>query len=204
MKVSNDLGRMEVWNKFILDGNQDALSLVYFHYYDLLFDYGHKYTTDKQLVEDTIQDIFIYFMKHRKRIGIVKNLNGYLISTFRRQLILDLKKQKKTILIDQMPEEHFNYFKSQSQDISDSDNQELVHTTIKQCICKLTNKQQEIIFLRFEREISYEEIAKVLNISVDSCYKSIHRSIKTIRSEVEKTLGKGRSLILWFISGSSI
>ena len=204
MKVSNDLGRMEVWNKFILDGNQNALSQVYFHYYDLLFDYGHRYTTDKQLVEDTIQDIFIYFMKHRKSIGIVKSLNGYLISTFRRQLILYLNKQKKTILSDQMPEEHFDYFKNQDQDISDSDNQELVHTTIKQCICKLTNKQQEIIFLRFEREISYEEIAKVLNISVDSCYKSIHRSIKTIRSEVEKTLGKGRSLILWFISGSSI
>lgn len=192
MKALKNNDQIEVWNQFILDGNQNALSQLYFHYYDLLFDYGLKRTSDKQLVEDAIQDIFINFIKLRESIGSVKNLTGYLISTFRRQLFLEHKKQKKTIPTEQLPEEHFDYFKSPEQDIAEAENMERLHSTINQCISKLTDKQREIIFLRFEREISYEEIAETLNISVESCYKSTYRSIKTIRSEVEKILGKNQ------------
>jgi RNA polymerase sigma factor (sigma-70 family) len=197
MKVLKSNDQIDVWNQFILNGNMDALSRIYFHCYDLLFTYGMKYTSDKLVVEDTIQNVFMNFIKFRESIGDVKNLSGYLISTFRRQLFLDLNKQKKTIPTEQLPEEQFDFFLSNEQGISDKEDMERIHLTIKQCIGKLTVKQQEIIFLRFESEISYEEIAVILNISIDSCYKSVYRSIKTIRSEVEKILGKGGSLILW-------
>ncbi|MCX6222889.1 MAG: sigma-70 family RNA polymerase sigma factor [Bacteroidia bacterium] len=202
MKEPKGIDQNEVWNNFILNGDLYALSNIYLHYYDLLFDYGQRHTSDKQLVEDTIQNVFINIIKFRKSISIVKNLNGYLISTFRRQLFLDLNKKKKTILTEQLPEEHFDYFKSPDQDVSDEENLGRLHLTIKQCIDKLTDKQQEIIFLRFEREISYEEIAETLNISVDSCYKSIHRAIKTVRSEAEKILEKRGNIFLciWFRS----
>ena len=197
--MSDGMRQLDVWNKFILDGNLDALSQIYFQYYDLLFDYGQRHISDRQLVEDVIQDVFINLIKTRKNIGIVKNLNGYLFSTFRRQLFLDFNKQKKTILTEKFPEEHFEYFKSPEQSIPENENMELLYSTVKHCIEKLTDRQREIIFLRFEREISYEEIALTLNISVDSCYKSTYRSIKIIRSEVEKILGKQGNIFLIFL-----
>ena len=196
MQVSNNISPIDNWNQFILDGNLDALSQIYFHYYDCLFDYGLKHTSDKQLVEDTIQNVFINFIKFRESIGSVKNLTGYLISTFRRQLYLDLNKHKKTILTEQFPEEHFDYFRCPEQDLSDVENKERLYSAIEQCISKLTDKQREIIFLRFEREISYDEIAQILNISVESCYKSSYRSIKIIKSGVEKILGKAGNIFI--------
>jgi|SRR5665647_893726 len=196
MHVSKDILLFEVWNKFIFDGNQDALSQIYFHYYDLLFDYGQRHTSDRQLVEDVIQDVFINLIKLRKSIGIVKDLDGYFISSYRRQLFLDINKQRKTILTEYFPENNFDYFKSPAIDISENENTERLYSTIKHCIENLTAKQREIIFLRFESEISYEDIANTLNISVDSCYKSTYRSIKIIRSEVEKILGKAANIIL--------
>lgn len=203
MDVSKDISQIDIWNHFILDGNLDALSNIYLHYYDLLFDYGIRHASDKQLVEDTIQNIFINFIKVRKNIGIVKNLDGYLISTFRRQLFHDSKKQHIGISLDQMGEEHFDYFKSPEQEIVEKENLERIHTAIKQSIHKLSEKQQEIIFLRFERNISYAEIAEILDISVDSCYKSIHRTIKKIRSEAEVILGKGGNIFLWILFRSA-
>lgn len=195
-KLTNDFGQLENWNKYILDGDQDSLSTIYFCYYDLLFDYGLRHTHDKQLVEDVIQDIFINFIKFRKTTGEVKNLTGYILSTFRNQLFHDFQKNKRFIMTGEFPEERFDYFKSPEQQISENDNSERIHSTIRQCIGNLTAKQQEIIFLRFEREISYHEIALILNISVDSCYKSTYRAIKTIRSEVEMILGKGANILL--------
>ena len=44
MKISGNLNLIEVWDKFILNGDQDALSVIYFQYYDLLFDYGLRHT----------------------------------------------------------------------------------------------------------------------------------------------------------------
>lgn len=198
--MSDSTSQLDVWNKFTIDGDLDALSQIYSQYYDLLFDYGHRHISDKQLVEDAIQDIFINFIRLRKNIGLVKNLNGYIISVFRRRLFLDFNKRKRTILIEKFPEEHFDYFRSQEHNNSDNENKEQLYSTVKNCIGKLTDSQREIIYLRFEREISYEEIALTLNISVDSCYKSTYRSIKIIRSEVENILNKKGNIFLLFLN----
>lgn len=191
---------MNEWNRFIHDGNPDSLSVVYFHYYDLLFTYGMKHSTDKQAVEDAIQDVFMTLIKSRNNIGIVQNLTGYMVSSFRRELFTKLNKQKKTIVTDNLPVEHFEFFKSDDQDLIEKENLDQLSSIVRECIGKLPSKQQEIVYLRFENGISYEEIASMLQITVDSCYKSVYRSIKTIRNEVRRITGKGGNLILLFIA----
>lgn len=197
---NNDL--IVSWNDFIQKGDLDALSKVYFHHYDLLFSYGLKHSSDTYFVEDIIQDVFMNLIKQRKRISEVKNIAGYLVTTFRNQLFLDLNKQKNIILTE-FPEEQFEFYKSPDQLNTEKENLEQVHLAIKQCVSKLTSKQQEIIYLRFNSGISYEEISEMLQISVDSCYKSVHRSIRKIRTEAEKILSKKEIMILWFWSKMS-
>jgi len=200
MLKSQELSQIEIWNQFIEDGDTMSLSHIYKENYDLLYDYGLRYTSDVKIVEDSIQEVFISIIKYRNKIGIVKNLQGYLISSFRRQLFLILNNKKKTISIDLMPEGSFDYFRSPDNEISEKEDIEFLHTSINECISNLTNKQKEIIFLRFERDIPYEEIATILNISVESCYKSIYRTIKTIRCAVEKKIIRSEKLILGFTS----
>ncbi len=196
--------QLKEWNRFIQDGNLDALSRIYFHYYDLLFTYGMKHGSDRLAVEDSIQDVFMNLIKYRKTIGVVKNLPGYLVSTFRHQHFLTEQNQKKKLPTGNVSAEHFEFFKTDDEDLQEQENIEQLHATIRQCIGKLSSRQQEIVFLRFENNISYEEIAGMLQISVDSCYKSVYRSIKTIRQEVGKMTGKGEGIILLFLSKLTI
>jgi RNA polymerase sigma factor (sigma-70 family) len=199
MLESQRLNQILIWNQFIENGDMVSLSHIYKENYDLLYDYGLRYTSDIKVVEDSIQEVYISLIKYRKKIGIVKNLQGYLISSFRRQLFLSLNNKKKTISIDQMPEGFsFDYFKSPDNEISDKEDIEFLYATINECIGNLTNKQKEIMFLRFERDVPYEEIAAILNISVESCYKSIYRTIKTIRCAVEKKIIRSGKQALGF------
>jgi len=200
MLESQKLNQISNWNRFIEVGDQVSLSLIYSENYDLLYDYGLRYTSDIKIVEDSIQEVFISIIKYRSKIGIVKNIQGYLISSFRRQLFLGLNSKKRTISMDLMPEGSFDYFKSPDNEISDKEDLEFLHTAINDCISNLTNKQKEIMFLRFERDIPYEEIALILNISVESCYKSIYRTIKTIRCVVERKIISSGKLIFGFSS----
>lgn len=96
MEIFNNGNQVDNWNHFIKSGDLDALSQVYFHYYDLLFTYGLKITSDRQIVEDSIQNVFLSCIKSRKNITEVKSLNGYLVSSFRRELFNSLEKKKRT------------------------------------------------------------------------------------------------------------
>lgn len=200
MKEVQPDNRMKEWFRFIQEGNLDALSGIYFHYYDLLFSYGLKHADDKQSVEDAIQDVFMNLIKSRKSIGEVKNLPGYLVSAFRRQLFSTMQKQKRNINGVNLSDGNFEYFKSDDHELSEKEDQEQLYAAIRQCIKNLSSKQQEILFLRFENNVSYEEIAGMLHISVDSCYKSVYRAIRTIRQEVGNIHGRGEGIVLLFLT----
>lgn len=191
--------QLEIWNKFVEDGDEVSLSYIYMENYDLLYDYGLRYTSEYEVVEDSIQEVFMSVIKYREKIGFVRNIQGYLISSFRRQLFLNLNNEKRTISMDQIPEVSFDYFKCPDNEISDKEEKEFLHATINDCISNLTNKQKEILFLRFEQDIPYDEIAKILNISVDSCYKSIYRTIRSIRIAAEKKIINSGKMIMGFL-----
>ena len=201
MNLTTKDSLLNVWNQFVGNGSKHALEKIYFHYYDRLFTYGLKHTPDKQLVEDSIQTIFLNFIQKRKGIGPVKNLTGYLMSSLRHQLFYHLSKQKKTILTDDLPDEKFDFFNNENSegDVSDEEQIAQVRKTVRESIGKLPSRQQEIIFLRFDSGIPYEEIAELFGITVDSCYKSVYRSIKAVREEVERTMGKGNILFWVFL-----
>jgi RNA polymerase sigma factor (sigma-70 family) len=58
---------------------------------------------------------------------------------------------------------------------------ELLKQRAAQLLSQLTDRQQELIKLRFIEEMSYEKIALHLDISVRTVYNSIHESIKALK-----------------------
>lgn len=178
---------LALWNKFVTSADQKAFSEIYLYYYDLLFNYGLRYANDQTIIEDSIQNIFGYFLKVRKSLPEVSNLTAYLFKCFQSQLFLELKRKKKLVFPGDMPEDYFNYFNSPEFEIILKENWSYIREVIKICLSSLSPKQQEIIYLRFNFNFSYKTISDILGIDVDSCHKSIYRSIKAIRSELIKS-----------------
>jgi RNA polymerase sigma factor (sigma-70 family) len=185
MIIPQNKNYSELWDSFISQNNQKALSTIYTDHFNLLFKFGLKYTSDKQTIENAIQNVFSYFLSIRKKLKPVQSIAGYLIQSFRRQLFLELKKQKKIVLAEKFSEQDFNYYNAQEkkEDLEEADRMLQI---VKRIIGKLKPKQQEIIYLRFNCNLSYDIISSMLDISVDSCYKSVCRSVKAIRIEAVK------------------
>ncbi len=187
MPISQNSYYIELWEMFISQDNQESLSIIYKDHFDLLYNFGFKYTSDTGAIENSIQNIFGYFLKKRNKLGPVNNMSGYLIQCFRHELYLALKKQKKIVLCQTIPEGYFNYDSAQKENES-GEKRDQLHQTMMAIIKKLNPKQQKIINLRFIERFSYKEISDMLNISVDSCYKSVYRSVTSIRHEAERVL----------------
>ena len=195
MNISSDIDYSATWNIFTSNGNEDAFSMIYHGHYNLLYYVGLKYTSDIQVVEDSIQNVFVNLLKNRTKLNPVINVRGFLLKSFRRQLFLDLKKQKKLSLIGQITESQFDYFNGTEENLYEKDEPDELQRALKRSLLKLSDRQKEIIYLRYDCDLSYEEISSILEISVESCYQSVYRSIKTMKLDIEQMLSKGKYFI---------
>ena len=76
------------------------------------------------------------------------------------------------------------------------ENQEENIENIRIAMGKLSDRQQEVLNLRFQVGLSYTEIAKILDISVESARTLVYRSVKTIREELKLS---NNALILFYL-----
>jgi len=190
-----------MWDNFRVDGSQEALSLIYYEHFDFLYDFALKYTPDRNLIEDCIQNVFGYLLKKRKKLNPVSNLRLYLLQAFRRELFNQLQKKKRMTFSGEITESPDQFSFNGAEVQMESEERDQVMQLVQKSIEKLGSKQQEIIYLRFNQELDYPEIAKMLDISVDSCYKSIYRSIKFIKEDIEKEVGDHPNLFFWVYVG---
>ena len=191
-----------IWELFIKDGNQEALGLIYFSHYNLLYSFGLKYTNDVQIIEDAIQDLFSNLLKSGRRLAPVINLKAYLLESFRHQLLCDLKKKNRLSYSQQLPGYKFECHDPEVNEVFEQEWSNRLEKTISKCIQHLSGKQKEVIFLRFQSELSYNEIALMLDITVDSTYKLVHRALKEIRAELELMQINTKYLVLFFLGRS--
>ena len=199
MKSQDNKDYHVIWESFISNGNQEAIGMIYWGHYDLLYNFGLKYTNDIQIIEDAIQNIFSYFLKTGTKLSPVKNLRGFLIQSFRHQLLLDLKRKNRIYQLNNFTGENGDCHEPEVNEIFEQEGNSRLREKLDKCMEHLTEKQKEILFLRFQCELSYSEIAIMLDIAVDSCYKMIYRSLKELRIDLEKLEGISHRLIMFFM-----
>ena len=202
MKRQDNKDYHAIWESFITTGSQEAIGMIYFGHYDLLFNFGLKYTNDVQLIEDAIQNIFSYFLKSGRKLSPVKNLRGYLLQSFRHQLLLDIKRRDKISHLKNLNGENEDCHGPEVDEIFEQEWSSRLRQKLGFCMEHLTAKQKEILYLRFQCQLSYPEIAGILDIAVDSCYKLIYRTLKDLRQELEKLEVVGHRMIMFFVHKS--
>lgn len=176
-----------IWDNF-RRGEKSALEEIYFQNVQFLFRYGRKFTTDDDLLKDTIHDLFIDLIQSRMNLGPTDNVKFYLMRSFRRRLVQNIRKyrnENSNNLQEFIPEiiysaeDHFIKMESRSEQ----------HSRMRQCLSELNPRQREILYYRFECGFSYEQICEIMSIKYDSARKLMFRSIESLRQMfVEKQI----------------
>lgn len=188
-----------LWYLF-LNGDDKVFAAIYHHYIERLLSYGYKFSSDRELVHDSIQEIFIELFLKRKKVGNdIKNLNAYLFTAFRNGLLKKIKKLRKYEPIDLIRDKDNQYFTSEYNIQNQLIETELSNTLKKKlsiAVNKLPSKQKEIIYLKFDEEMSYAEISAIMNISIESSRKLLYRALLSLRKVFEKQ--RVEALLLFF------
>lgn len=185
----------ETWDRF-RNGDNESLSLIYAQNAKKLYVYGLKFTANRSLVEDSIQDLFSDLVRTRKNLGDTANIHFYLIKAFKRRLHRQILKEKRYDLDGDSNEYPFEITYSIEHDIIIAENADLKIKFLHQAISTLTSRQKEAVYLRFTEGLSYEEVSEIMNMTLESCRNLIYRTIKSLKDSIQTKESKA---ILLFI-----
>ena len=168
----------QLWLNFT-SGDRSAFEHLYNRYVNVLYDYGVRLSQDTQLSEDCVQDLFTYLWTKQKKLPEVKAVKVYLLVSLKRRVYRKLAEKRKDIIrIREVLESDAYGFDPEPGENSKS------FLALQQAFAKLSDKQKEVIYLRFYNQLSYEEIAEVMEVQVKAIYKLMARAIHTLNDNI--------------------
>lgn len=190
-KVKNQF----IWAEF-RKGNKKALEIIYKDYYSSLYNYGMKFNKDQNLVKDLIHELFVELIESVTKLSDTDNILFYLLRALRNKMVKhQLINRKLTDAINENKD--FNLTESIENQLIKNETEEQLKKTIIGAVKKLSDRQQEIIYLRFYCNLSYSEIAELFNANIQSCRNLMTRAIGSLKDELNNKLNE--SVILFLI-----
>lgn len=176
----------DIWILF-KNGNNDAFAIIYYRYFNLLLLKGLQICIDKELVKDSIHDLFVEIWASKENLSVPDSVKAYLISSIKRKVLFMLKKIRSArVEIGSMPSEVVRC--KEDQLISEQYILEQQYT-VRMALKFLTKRQREVIELKYFENLSYEEIANRMSIHTDSIYNLVSKAMGNLEKELGKIAG---------------
>lgn len=199
--VENKSDEHILWSRF-LKGDNQVLSLIYLHHSNALFDYGCRFTIDKDLVKDCIQEVFCTLIRTRKNLSETNNVRLYLLKSLKRRIIRDTKSasNESRLLNDQDYSFDLHWSENLDDQLNELDDEK--RQLIAEAMQSLTDRQKEAIYLRFNRGLEYEEISSLLSLNYQSSRALIHRAVEKLRKIIHVQDKKINQILLSILCGN--
>jgi RNA polymerase sigma factor (sigma-70 family) len=193
--VSNALRDLVIWDNF-REGNREALEIIYEDNYSPLFHYALKFTNDKDLIQDLIQELFVELINSGKKLAKTDNIRVYLLKALRNKILFQLARKVKRQ--SHFPDhKEFNLLDSIEAQLIKKEVDEDIQIRITSAVKKLSPKQQEVIYLRFYQDMPYPEIAGLFDVKVQTVRNLLTRAITQLKEELgDKNINKQMILFL--------
>ncbi len=169
----------ELWISF-KNGDLNSFSVIYKRYYAPLYAYGLGMNMKDESIKDAIQEVFLklYFNTNFEVKG--DNLKFYLLKAIRNQLLDVIKLKKESVDISQAGHNFSIDFTIEDKLIKEEEYNQL-RLIVESVLDRLTDRQKEIMYLHFIEEISYEDIAGMMNIKVQSVRNIVFKAMEKLK-----------------------
>jgi RNA polymerase sigma factor (sigma-70 family) len=167
-------------------GDATAFSHLYQTYSAGLYNYGAKFSLDKDLIKDCIQELFVQLWTNRNSVGTPRHVKNYLFKSFRNLILKKTFRLGKNQDFDETEDYEFNVSLNIEETLIHDERRKQISEQLQGTISRLTARQREAIFLKFYEQLSYEEIAEVMGITVKASYKIMARSLGFLRDNLSK------------------
>lgn len=155
---------------------------------DNLFSFGAKLTTDREMIKDCIQDVFVKLYTKRGELDSVTNIESYLYTSLKNR-INDEFRHNSHICDNEIDDNCIKKLNDESEiyfleNIEEEQNRARKVTSYVKC---LSPRQQQIINLYYMEQRKYDDICRIMGINYQSVRNLMHRSLLKLRLLATRT-----------------
>lgn len=163
-------------------GDMEAMESIFEQYKQRLFSLICRYTYNREVAEDLLQDTFIKIFTKMKSLKRTDTFVGWMyriaINTS-----LSYLRGKQSRLRDAVPLHEVEGMMSGG---SSSTDEKLLHQPLDEAIQKLSGKMKSVFLLHDVQGFKHGEIAKILDCSVGTSKSQLFKARLKLRSYLEK------------------
>jgi len=175
-------------------GDQQALALLFAEYYGPLCLFVQRYVDDVAAAEDLVQNVFIRLWKHRTELNAETTLVAYLHAAARNAALNHLRNetryQRRVAAARDEQDWQGSDMASDGSVYDPNVARDVRRAAVLQAAETLPPRCRDVFLLRWQQELTYAEIASVLEISVKTVEMQMTIAVKRIRLYVTKLLAQ--------------
>lgn len=187
MKHSTD-EQIQIWAKRISRDDRKAFDELFRKLYPRLVPFACRYTRSTAVARDLVQDAFVALWQHRKEIDPNRSLKAYLYRIVRNKALNHLRDHSVETIGVEPADEH--QLKSNDQEEEHSkdtfqENSGVLMDHLRQWIGELPERRREAFELSRFEGLDHEEIAGVMDVSVNTVNNHIVSALKFLKERYE-------------------
>lgn len=165
-------------------GDQNAFMSLYDMYAEMLLNYGLCITSDKELVKDCVQDVFIKLISKSQDLQVTK-VTSYLLISLRNRLLDEFRRK------NYMTETAVEDIRISSTTVEDVENSYILDESSLNNVRKVqilmdeqTPRQRQVFTLYYIEQRKYEDICDIMQMNYHSVRNLVHRGMLKLRAAV--------------------
>ncbi|HEV3236328.1 MAG TPA: sigma-70 family RNA polymerase sigma factor [Gemmataceae bacterium] len=163
----------------LAQGREDAFVALYDRFADSLFRFAHTLLNSKEDAEDVVQEVFVSLVRSRNSLAQVDNLRAYLFTSLRNAVTQHARRRKpiQAVSLERIEEPVDPKTPSTTGDRS---------FELEQALQRLPFEQRELVALKIDGELTFAEIAEVLNISPNTAASRYRYALEKLREVLKE------------------
>jgi RNA polymerase sigma-70 factor (ECF subfamily) len=176
------------WIERAVRGDPKAFSYLVNRYLPLVYNYLYRMTQNHEVSEEMAQEAFVKAYQNLKSFDQTRSFKPWILRIASNAAISQIRKQSRLVSLNALEEEGV-WGEAEHQTAEDLVTQlerKLSTEAVLKAMGNLDDKYRQALLLRYQQELSYEEIAEALSIPLNTVRTWIKRGMDKLRNEMKE------------------
>lgn len=173
----------DLWRK-IIDGDKDALGKLFDVYSNELLVYGYRISKNKALISDAVQDVFVDLWSYRTNLAEQVRVKFYLYRSLRRAVMKQMSQQQISYSDISDVESFTDFEPSPESEWLSRESEKDTNSRILNSFNFLSQREREIISLKYYSDLKIREIAAMLNLKEQTVANTLQNALTKLRKHL--------------------
>lgn len=166
-------------------GDTAAFEELLYKYKNQIFSYILRMVKNKTVAEDIFQDVWVNTLKYLPRYDERNKFSGFLFKIAHSKTMDYLRKDRNfEELPENLPDNSWHDTTLREHPLEKAE----LYNNLNLAIENLPAKQKEILLLRQESDLSFKEIAKMLDCPINTVLSRMHNAVLSLRKIMKKEI----------------